>query len=298
MIFSCFHSLNNCQQGWCDSPGTVSEVRAQLHNRQRGAIKRERTIAYSQFQQVILFIEKGYCLLLLMNRVWISLFSCFQRLRPSASPYARTNHTVKPLKHEKQGKNNSELSWLDRWMAAKPWENRLMEGITPEMTPFSRKSEDNSSSSGQDSVEVRRNNITTRISARPLVENQLAQSTSAPSSESLYDETSASTSSSASPSLMFSNSVKLEKTEETNMRKPSYMNLTESIKAKQRVSKFSSPNMQRYLTEEFPFNNKSMAFSNGDNRSCAGSNPSVNFSKELYPPMSACRFDGVRSRRQ
>lgn len=45
---------NNFQQGWCDSPGTVSEVRAKLEMRQRANIKRERAIAYSFSQQVIM----------------------------------------------------------------------------------------------------------------------------------------------------------------------------------------------------------------------------------------------------
>lgn len=266
--------IKQAEQGWCDSPGTVSEVRAKLHMRQRGVIKRERAIAYSLSQQ---------------------------RLRSNASPYTRTKKPSKSAEHEKLGKNNLDWSWLDRWMAAKPWENRLMEEMTPEMTPFSRKSEDCSySSSGQDSVEVRRNNLTTRISARPPSENQLTRSSSAPSSESLYDETSTSTSStSASPTLVFSNSVKVEKIEQISMRKPSYMNLTKSTKAKQRGCKVSSsPNMQRYMTEELQFHNMLMAFSTGDARSSADSNPSGNLSKDPYPPMSRYRYDGVRSRRQ
>lgn len=207
---------------------------------------------------------------------------------------------MKLVKHENLGNQSSELSWLDSWMASKPWENRLMEEITPEMTPFSKKIEHYSCSSGQDSVDVRRNNVTTRISARPLIENQLINRTSStPSSGSLNDETSASTSSSsASPCLMFSNSLKLEKEEETNMPKPSYMNLTASTKAKRRASRFSSPIVQRNCVEELPFRYRSMAFSNSDTRSCAGSNPSGNLSKDLYPLLSTSRFDGVRSRKQ
>lgn len=244
------------------------------------------------------------CLLLIdsfewsLNGVW---FSCFQKLRANASPYARTKQPSKSVKHEKLGKSNSDWSWLDRWMAAKPWENRLMEEMTPEMTPFSRKGEDFSySSSGQDSVEVRKNNLTTRISARPPSENHLSRSSSAPSSESLYDETSRSTSSSsASPTLVFSNSVRVENVKRTSMRKPSYMNLTKATKAKQRACKVSSsPDMQRYMMEELQFHKLSMTFSNGDTRSSAGSNPSGNLSKDLYPPMPRCRYEGVRSRRQ
>lgn len=46
-------NLENSQHGWCDSPGTIDEVRAKLQMRQEGALKRERAIAYSRFQQVM-----------------------------------------------------------------------------------------------------------------------------------------------------------------------------------------------------------------------------------------------------
>lgn len=44
-----------CQQGWCDIPGTVEEVKAKLNVRQEGAIKRDRTMTYSNSTQVIEF---------------------------------------------------------------------------------------------------------------------------------------------------------------------------------------------------------------------------------------------------
>jgi hypothetical protein len=40
------------QEGWCDSQGTLEEVRVKLQKRQEGAIKRERAIAYAYSQQV------------------------------------------------------------------------------------------------------------------------------------------------------------------------------------------------------------------------------------------------------
>lgn len=46
--FSC-----HCQQGWCDIPGTVEEVKVRLKKRHEGAIKRERKMAYSIFAQVM-----------------------------------------------------------------------------------------------------------------------------------------------------------------------------------------------------------------------------------------------------
>lgn len=39
------------QEGWCDSQGTLEQVRVKLQKRQEGAIKRERAIAYAYSQQ-------------------------------------------------------------------------------------------------------------------------------------------------------------------------------------------------------------------------------------------------------
>jgi hypothetical protein len=40
------------QTGWCDSQGTVDDVRSKLYMRREGAIKRERAIAYALSHQV------------------------------------------------------------------------------------------------------------------------------------------------------------------------------------------------------------------------------------------------------
>lgn len=40
------------QEGWCDSKGTLEDVKAKLQMRQDGAFKRERAIAYSLAQKV------------------------------------------------------------------------------------------------------------------------------------------------------------------------------------------------------------------------------------------------------
>jgi len=41
------------QQGWCNIPGTAEEVKAKLQMRLEGAVKRDRTKAYSQSKQVM-----------------------------------------------------------------------------------------------------------------------------------------------------------------------------------------------------------------------------------------------------
>lgn len=54
------HLLSNHQnfihykQGeWCDSNGTIEEVKAKLKMKEEGAIKRERALAYAIQQQVV-----------------------------------------------------------------------------------------------------------------------------------------------------------------------------------------------------------------------------------------------------
>lgn len=41
------------QEGWCDSKGTIDDVKAKIQMRQEGAFKRERAIAYSLAQKVL-----------------------------------------------------------------------------------------------------------------------------------------------------------------------------------------------------------------------------------------------------
>lgn len=42
-----------CQQGWCDIPGTVEQVKTKLKMRKEAAIKRDRTMSYSNSTQVM-----------------------------------------------------------------------------------------------------------------------------------------------------------------------------------------------------------------------------------------------------
>ncbi|PQP97362.1 protein IQ-DOMAIN 1-like [Prunus yedoensis var. nudiflora] len=215
-----------------------------------------------------------------------------ERSRSNASPYCRTSKTAKVVRHQKVDDNNSGWSWLEKWMAAKPWENRLMEeiqSVPSAVNPCSRKSGDGivgfyPYSSEQNSVKVRRNNVSTRVSARPPTASPITRSSSTPSSDFLQDESSASTScTTASPTLVFSNN-QVENGDETKVCKPSYMSLTKSTKAKQRTS--NCFDMQRFSMEEYHYHNKSMGLSNGDTRS--------NCCSDLYPPISVGRVQQGR----
>ncbi|KAL2237102.1 protein IQ-DOMAIN 1 [Sesamum indicum] len=252
--------LKQAEQGWCDSRGTLEEVKAKIQMRQEGAFKRERALAYSLAQK------------------W----------KPSQSTGSSTHFSVPSLKNQELDKNSWGWSWLERWMAAKPWENRLMEQTNSEpveTTPLSRTCREincklkdfkgnPSRLSEPSSVKVRKNNVTTRISAKPPLVAQATHSSSSPSSDFRHDESSASSSILTTTTPVSGNTTS-DRTEETSSR-PNYMNMTEATKAKQRRNR-----IQRQSMDEFQFLKKSVAFSNGDSKSSAGSDPYKFSSRKL-----------------
>ncbi|KAG9455643.1 hypothetical protein H6P81_000151 [Aristolochia fimbriata] len=262
--------LRQAEEGWCDSQGTLEEVRTKLQMRQEGAIKRERAMVYSLSQQ---------------------------QWRSNSNP--RPNVPLACLKRHEPDKNSWGWSWLERWMAAKPWENRLLEQANsdPSETPISKNFDEYSGTrtkaSELNSVKIRKNNMTTRISARPPLLNQCSnRSSSNQSSEFQYEESSPSSSSMGTSTPMSGptpvTSERTERTEGSFICKPSYMNMTESVKAKQRVSNLNR--FQRQSLDDFQFNKKVVGLY-GDTKSSAGSDPSVSLSKPFL------RMDKITSTR-
>ncbi|PHU24496.1 Protein IQ-DOMAIN 31 [Capsicum chinense] len=249
--------IKQAERGWCDIPGTVDEVRSKLKMRQVGAIKRERAVAYVQ-----------------------------QKLRTNPSPNSRTRKVETPNKIKSTG----DSAWLDRWMANKPWENRLVEEFHTDasgMTPSSRKHEeyDTESFTERSSVNIRRNNMSTRISTRGPISCQLVNSSS---DYYPYDDSTTSHSSLSTSETLGSNQTP---TEEGHSKKPNYMNLTKSIKAKvkQRNSNYMSQStIQRNSTDSLQVHRKSSPLSRGISRSSADCDLySVDLCKDLYPLSNA-----------
>ncbi|CAI0473366.1 unnamed protein product [Linum tenue] len=280
------------EKRWCNSPGTVDQVRTKLQMRLEGAIKRERAIAYALSQQAV---------------------------KACPSPGRKTSNNSKqqpivPPKHHQKGDEYNPLgwSWLDRWMAAKPWESRLMEEssshsharadsleISPTQPPppqpplLSRKSADNMYTStcssklkhhepaSSSSVKVRKNNMSTRVSAKPTPSMVVHHhnhgtngSSSTMSSETLYEETSF---------LSTNSSTSIDQEQQScceKQQQPSYMSLTESTKAKQQKAvtwsrHCSNVGLQRnQLIEEEE--------EEDDELYCMRSMP---LSRDVYPPM-------------
>uniref|UniRef100_A0A7N0RGV5 Calmodulin binding protein n=1 Tax=Kalanchoe fedtschenkoi TaxID=63787 RepID=A0A7N0RGV5_KALFE len=158
----------------------------------------------------------------------------------------------------------SDWTWLDRWMAASPWENRLVEETGDRASKTFSRARAGRIPEDFDSISVRRSNTSTRVSARAVTSHHFAtRACSDPTSGYRRDEGSGSgstSSTSATPSPV--------------LRKAGYMNPTESIKAKQHQRSYSSLSSSKQMVDGFRRRRKS---SNGDSGSehCAG--------KDLYP---------------
>ncbi|XP_009389726.2 protein IQ-DOMAIN 6-like [Musa acuminata AAA Group] len=215
--------LKEAEEGWCDSPGTLEEVREKLHMRQKGTVKREKVTCYALSHQ---------------------------QSRPAVT--GRSKHTPASLKHRGFDRGGGNWNWLERWMAAKTWESRLMECNVSE----AQCKEDNrgiySTCSELGPVNIKKNNISMRISARPptMPASHCGRTLCASSpSTGLFNNESSASSSSAYMSTPISSSACLvsDRTEDSNRSRPNYMNLTESIKAKQKAS-----NTQKMTVQEHP----------------------------------------------
>ncbi|KAJ8535847.1 hypothetical protein K7X08_034248 [Anisodus acutangulus] len=246
--------IKQAESGWCNSPGTVDEVRSKLKMRQVGAIKRERAIAYSE-----------------------------QKLKRNPSPNSRT----RKVETANNVEANGDSTWLERWMANKPWENRLVKEFHTDasgMTPNSKKHEDYDAGSFAERslVNIRRNNMSTRISTRGPISCQIVNSEYYP-----YDDSMTSHSSMSTSETLGSNQTPPE---EGHSKKPSYMNHTASIKAKvkQRNSNYLTQSMQRTSTDSLQVHRKSSPVSRAVARRSADCDLySVDLCKDLYPPSNA-----------
>ncbi|CAI9767144.1 unnamed protein product [Fraxinus pennsylvanica] len=254
--------IKQAESGWCDSLGTVKEVRSKVQMKQEGAIKRERAMAYVLSHQ----------------------------LREKPVSNSGTNKMATPRKMDE---NSSRHDWLDRWMATKPWETRLMEELnndSSDTTPISNRYKDRdvgslSSSPGLDSVRIRCNNISTKKSSRVPISSQITCTPSDQCAEYFpYGESSTSNSSTT--------------TSEGQGTNPSYMGLTKSIKAKQKphACLSNAHNMQRRSSADSRYSRKPSPLSRGATRRSADSDfYSVDLCRDLRT-MRMGQYDGVRSR--
>ncbi|MBA0797303.1 hypothetical protein Gohar_008018 [Gossypium harknessii] len=250
--------LKQAEDGWCGSKGTLEDVKTKLQMREKGAFKRERTLAYS-----------------LAQKQWKSV--------PGST--TRTNGLIPCLISQEFDKNSWGWNWLERWMVARPWETRLMELSTrtdPSKTCLESFSGKNERCSEPCSMKARKNNVTARVSAKsPPHTRQVTRSSSSPSSEFRFDESSGSSSICNSTTPVSGTTVlPSDATGDSGNSRRNYMTMTVSTKAKQRSGNHG---FQRQSMDEFEFK-RSAGYDDRDSKSCAGSDPSVRMSRSLCPP--------------
>ncbi|KAF8727410.1 hypothetical protein HU200_019015 [Digitaria exilis] len=231
-------TTKGAEEQWCDIQGSVDEVKSKLHMKREGAAKRERAIAYAHFRQ-----------------------------HQSSKHSGRPGSPASCVKSHESSRCNHDLSFLEGWMATKPWETRLMEP-NPTDSQLAKNCEDLnlavSKVSDASSVKVRRNNVTTRVTARspPVFP--------VPSSDFVSEEIPPSTSSVTPVSATYT--IASEARSDTGLvGGPSYMNLTKSAKA--RLNGYSSHrgSFQRQRSGDM----SRVALSSIDTQSNAGSDVSV-----------------------
>ncbi|XP_010236999.1 protein IQ-DOMAIN 1 isoform X2 [Brachypodium distachyon] len=91
------------EERWCDGIGSVEEMKAKALKRQEAAAKRERAMAYALTHQ------------------------------RQAGSRKQKAATVQGLEEDE---NQWGRNWLERWMAARPWENRLLDSNAKESIPI------------------------------------------------------------------------------------------------------------------------------------------------------------------
>ncbi|KAG2331836.1 hypothetical protein Bca52824_003016 [Brassica carinata] len=199
--------LKEVEEGWwVRRKGTVDDIKTKLQQRQEGAFKREHALAYA-----------------LAQKQWRSI--------PSSN--LKTNNSIPYLESQEFDKNSWGWSWLEHWMSARPWETRLMDATDDATLPPPKHLK---SLEPLDVVKVRRNNVTTRVSAKPPP--HMRSSSPGPGSSSICTST---TPASGTTGLVSDNS-----SSQANTNTPSYMSMTESTKAKRRTNRVLRQSMDEF----------------------------------------------------
>lgn len=94
--------VREIEEGWCGGTGSVEEIQAKVLKRQEAAAKRERAMAYALTHQ---------------------------RQAGSRQQKPTNLHGLEP------DDNHWGSNWVERWVAARPWENRLLENNPKESMP-------------------------------------------------------------------------------------------------------------------------------------------------------------------
>lgn len=199
---------------------------------------------------------------------------------PSPSTFSRKTRDIE--------NGSCDLTWLDRWMATKPWEDQESGTHSPDSTHYSKTPDEthprrNSHHSDAGSIKVKYNNVTTRVSMRPplVPTNGRHEAQSVSSSEIQY------TGGSCKSSPVTPASKNMER---GDAGKPSYMNATKAVKARQEaVNAERLSGARRQASSDLQYFRRAALtsvntdFSVASNNSCKGrSSMRRSFDKENY----------------
>ncbi|WVZ59946.1 hypothetical protein U9M48_010027 [Paspalum notatum var. saurae] len=111
------YHVREVEGGWCGSIGSMEEMQAKALKRQEAAAKRERAMAYALTHQLLSFnVTK----------------TCFYLGQRQAGSKQQKSTSLQSLELDD---NHWGSNWLDRWMAVRPWENRLLDNNAKESMP-------------------------------------------------------------------------------------------------------------------------------------------------------------------
>ncbi|KAM3299568.1 hypothetical protein ACQJBY_040861 [Aegilops geniculata] len=222
---------------WCDRQGSVNQVKSRMHMKHEGAVKRQRAIAYAHSHQSRSSRYSG---------------------RSSSPASSLRNHE----------------SYIEGWMATKPWESTHMDsnlGESRRLHSYKEKMNfEDSKYSCAGSIKTRRNNDSARVEAMP------PPALSASSSDFGCDESSPSTSS-VTPGYSATNTLASEARSDSGGG-PGYMSLTKAAKARLEDvggSRRGPFQLQRQRSGGVPYYSRRVALSSLDSESKAGSDVSA-----------------------
>ncbi|CAI9087330.1 OLC1v1021380C1 [Oldenlandia corymbosa var. corymbosa] len=110
--------LHDLEVEWSGGSETFEEVLARIHQREEAAVKRERALAYAFTHQVNRLVDFSfYFPLIVPNEI-----SC----RNLLLQWRANSNSNFGVGSNELGKTNWGWSWMDRWIAARPWESRVM----------------------------------------------------------------------------------------------------------------------------------------------------------------------------
>uniref|UniRef100_A0ACD5U0V7 Uncharacterized protein n=1 Tax=Avena sativa TaxID=4498 RepID=A0ACD5U0V7_AVESA len=230
-------AAREAEEQWCDRQGSVNEVKSRMQMKHEGAVKRQRAIAYAHSQQLRSSKYSG---------------------RPSSPASSLRNHE----------------SYVEGWMATKPWDSRHMEanlGESHRLRNYEDINSEGSKFSDASSIKIRRYNDTARVEAKP------PSVVSASSSDFACDESSLSSSSVTPESVTNALASEARSDSGHGVRGLSYMSLTKSAKARLDGcggSRRGQCQMQRQRSGGMPYYRR-VALSSLYSESNAGSDISV-----------------------